>query len=363
MARRRQLEAPSAETLKAISDGIDRDMARSSGLRPPIADVVADAALHASPLPHADREQNARDRADAERLRGAQEKGLVAVELPLDDILADAMTRDRMALDEDEMQELMSSISLNGVRLPIEVHESPVGESGSKYNLISGFRRLTALRRLHAANPDGSFASIPAFVRKPKNAVAPLVAMIEENEIRSGLSQYERGRAAAMAVYDGIFSSLDEAVNVLFQSASKAKRSKIRSFALIHEELGDMLQHATSLNERQCLRIAAGLRAGATEALRSALEQTAVKSAGEEWECLVPVLEQAESAPQDPSRGGRPKSDKTVHRSGRVPVSDGISIEREHGPGGYAIRFHGTSVTAEVVDAAMAEILARLKTD
>ena len=216
------------------------------------------------------------------------------------------------------------------------------------------------MRRLHAAKPDGSFATIPAFVRQPGNAVAPLVAMIEENEIRSGLSQYERGRAAAMAVYDGIFPSIDEAVAVLFQSASKAKRSKIRSFALIHEELGDMLQFATALNERQCLRIASALRAGSTEELRQALEQTSVKSASEEWECLVPALERAETAPQDPSRGGRPKSDKTVHRTGRLDLGEGVWIEREHGPGGYAIRFHGSSVTADIVDAAMQEISKRL---
>lgn len=355
MARRRQLEAPSAETLKAISEGFDRDMARS-GLRPPIADVVADAALHASPLPQADREQNARDRADAERLRDAQDKGLVAVELPLDSILAEAMTRDRMALDEEEMQELMSSISLNGIRLPIEVHDSGQTGNAGQYSLISGFRRLTAMRRLQAASPEGGYGTIPAFIRQPKSAVAPLVAMIEENEIRSGLSQYERGRAAAMAVYDGIFPSLDEAVSVLFQSASKAKRSKIRSFALIHEELGDMLQFATVLNERQCLRIAAALRAGATEALRAALEQSAAKTAADEWECLVPVLEQAETAPQDPARGGRPKADKTVHKAGRVGLSGGVSIEREHGPGGYAIRFHGGSVSADLVDEIVAMI-------
>ena len=58
----------------------------------------------------------------------------------------------------------------------------------------------------------------------------------------------ERGRAAAMAVYDGVFPSLDEAVQMLFGSGSKAQRSKIRSFALVVEELGDMLSFATHLN-------------------------------------------------------------------------------------------------------------------
>lgn len=103
MARRRQLETPSPEALKEIEAGIDRDLSRSTGLRPPIADVVADAARHADPLPQADREAAARDKADAEQLREARDKGLVAVELPIADITADALTRDRIVLDEDEM--------------------------------------------------------------------------------------------------------------------------------------------------------------------------------------------------------------------------------------------------------------------
>lgn len=351
MARRRQLEAPSPETLKAISEGIDRDMTRPGGLRPPIADVVADAAGHASPLPQAEREQNARNRADAERLRAAEDKGLVAVELSLDAVHADAMTRDRIALDEDEMQELMASIALNGVRLPIEVHENTEGDG--QYNLISGFRRLTAVRRLLAANPMAGPKTIPAFVRQPKSAVAPLVAMIEENEIRSGLSQYERGRAAAMAVYDGIFQSVDEAVSVLFQTASKAKRSKIRSFALIHEELGDMLRFATALNERQCLRIAAALRGGLTEDLRSSLEQSDPASAAAEWDMLLPAIERSEAAPQDMSRGGRPKAAPKTARGEKVDLGNGVLLEREQGASGFAIRFHGSSVTAEMVDEAI----------
>jgi ParB family chromosome partitioning protein len=359
MARRRQLKAPSPEALQEISDGIDREIART-GLRPPIADVVADAALHSDPLPQADREVIARDRADAQRLRDAEGKGLVAVEIPLEDILAEAMTRDRLKLDEDEMQELMSSISLNGLRLPVEVHRSVNPEAGKGYNLISGFRRLTAMRRLHAANPEAGHGTIAAFIRQPETAVAPLVAMIEENEIRSGLSQYERGRAAAMAVYDGIFGSIDEAVSVLFQTASKAKRSKIRSFALIHEELGDMLQFATSLNERQCLKIAAALRAGHTEELRSGLEEASPKSASDEWNVILPVLELSEKAPVDPSRGGRPKADRSVHKSGRIDLGNGLALERESGPSGFAIRFHGDRVSGELVDEAIEKLRALL---
>ncbi|KIC08993.1 chromosome partitioning protein ParB [Leisingera sp. ANG-M1] len=352
MARRRQLETPSPEALKEIEAGIDRDLARSPGLRPPIADVVADAAQHASPLPQADRESIARDKADAERLRDAEGKGLVAVEIPLEEITADALNRDRIVMDEEELQELMTSISVNGLRLPIEVFEPLNPEEAGKYALVSGYRRLTALRRLNALSGE-RFRTIPAFIRAPGTIANAMVAMIEENEIRSGLSQYERGRAAASAVHDGVFPTVDEAVAVLFQNASKAKRSKIRSFALIHEELGDMLSHATGLNERQCLRLASALRCGGADRLRAALEQAAGRSAVEEWEAVLPVIEDSEGAPQDLSRGGRPKTGQKVERSRRTQVANGITIEREFGPAGYAIRFSGAEVTAELVDAVM----------
>ncbi|MEW2914173.1 ParB/RepB/Spo0J family partition protein [Leisingera sp. JC11] len=357
MARRRQLETPSPEALKEIEAGIDRDLARGpGGLRPPIADVVADAARHADPLPQADREAAARDKSDAARLRAAEEKGLVAVELPLDEITADALNRDRIVLDEEEMQELMASISANGLRLPIEVFEPLNPEDAGKYALVSGYRRLTAVRRLNAISGGEQFQTIPAFIREPGSIANALVSMIEENEIRSGLSQYERGRAAASAVHDGIFQNVDDAVAVLFQHASKAKRSKIRSFALIHEELGDMLAYATGLNERQCLRLAAALRAGSAEVMRAALEQAGARSAAEEWDAVLQFVEQAEGAPQDPARGGRPKTAQKVEKSRRTQVANGISIEREFGPGGYAIRFHGANVTSDLVDAVMENV-------
>lgn len=353
MARRRQLETPSPEALKEIEAGIDRDLSRSTGLRPPIADVVADAARHADPLPQADREAAARDKADAEQLREARDKGLVAVELPIADITADALTRDRIVLDEDEMQELMTSISVNGLRLPIEVFEPLNPEDAGRYALVSGFRRLTAIRRLHALSGGKRFQTIPTFIREPGSIANAMVQMIEENEIRSGLSQYERGRAAASAVHEGIFATVDEAVSVLFQNASKAKRSKIRSFALIHEDLGDMLAYATGLNERQCLRLASALRAGLADPMRAALEQVGARSAAEEWEALLPFVEQAEDVPQDPARGGRPKAERRVARTGHTRLAKGISIEREHGPNGYAIRFRGDNVTPDLVDLVM----------
>ncbi|MDO6782311.1 chromosome partitioning protein ParB, partial [Marinovum sp. 1_MG-2023] len=97
-----------------------------------------------------------------------------------------------------------------------------------------------------------------------------------------------------------VFPTLYEAVNKLFRNASKAKRSKIRSFARIHEEMGDMLEFATGMNERQCLRLATALRAGQGPKIRDALEAVKVRSLAEEWAGMLPFIEEAEGAEPNP---------------------------------------------------------------
>lgn len=354
MAKRRQLEVPSAEALKELEEGFARETSRA-GVRPPIADVVADAALHSDPTAPSEREANARDRTDAKALRDAMDKGLIARELPLHEITADALTRDRMNLDGPEMEELINSIARTGLRLPIEVFATANPDAAGKYALISGFRRLAAYRHLNTMTGGEKYTTIPCFIRDPGSIAETLVAMVEENEIRVGLSQYERGRAAAIAVQDGVFNSVDEAVATLFQNASKAKRSKIRSFALVHEELGDMLRFATQLNERQCLRLATALRGGQAGQIRDALEAQEVRGPEEEWAVMLPSIEAAEGTAPDPARGGRPKAQKPAI-GGAVALANGISMQKISGPNGYAIRLQGRAVDSDLVDQVMDQI-------
>ncbi|WP_323764779.1 ParB/RepB/Spo0J family partition protein [Marinovum sp.] len=345
MARRRQLEPPSPEALKELEEGFARES--RSGLRMPIADVVGEAAAMSQPLPAEARAEQARDKADAARLRAAEQDGRLVRMIPVTEVHVTGVSRDRIEVAQDELMELAASISESGLRLPIEVYQNDEG-----YALISGFRRLEAFR--HLAASVGGHAEIPAFVRAPETVAEVYVAMIEENEIRVGLSQYERGRAAAMAVSDGVFTTLDEAVNALFRAASKAKRSKIRSFAMIHDELADMLAHATAMNERQCLRLATALRAGLGPEIREALEQAKPQSAEEEWQVMLGFVERAEQAERAPGRGGRPKAKRAVTRQ-RRELPNGIAIEKEEGAKGFAIRLHGP-VSADMVDDCLIEI-------
>jgi ParB family transcriptional regulator, chromosome partitioning protein len=111
---------------------------------------------------------------------------------------------------------------------------------------------LQALQRLAAeegAEP-GKFDTVLALLRRPETAAEAYLAMVEENEIRVGLSYYERARIAARAAELGVHPSPQMAIRALFASASRAKRSKIASFLLIHAELDGSLRFASAIPER-----------------------------------------------------------------------------------------------------------------
>ncbi|MCE6959210.1 ParB N-terminal domain-containing protein [Cereibacter sphaeroides] len=352
MAKRRRLEAPSAAELEELETGFARETSVSS--RPPIAQVAADAASLSMPLPATERASAARDSVDASRLRRAEAEGLLLLEIPLAEIRADDLTRDRLRVDGEEMDELRASIRAHGLRLPVEVFERPEGQ-GERFGLISGWRRLWALRSLHAETGEDRYAVVRALVRRPADVSAAYVSMVEENEIRADLSPYERGRIAALAAGQGAFASVEEAVDVLFSAASKAKRSKIRSFALIHEELGDLLAFAPALGERPGLRLAHALRGGYATALREVLATGQGTDAEAEWALMEPLVKAAEGKALDPSRGGRP-----ARRP--VPSIADVSIERADDGRGFLLRLQGPDVDDQLVQRIATEIRRMLET-
>jgi plasmid stability protein len=74
--------------------------------------------------------------------------------------------------------------------------------------------------------------------------------MVEENEIRVGLSYYERARIAARAAEQGVYPDETAALRGLFASASRAKRSKIGSFMVLYHALDADLRFASAIPER-----------------------------------------------------------------------------------------------------------------
>jgi ParB family chromosome partitioning protein len=338
MAKRKRLTPPSDEALSRIDAGFSRSPERPTGgpLRPiaPIAAIAAEAAAQSEA-------EDPTTRADAERYRKALADGMMVEALALDHIAADDILRDRAVIDADEMAELKTSIATHGLRLPIEVYPITEPNKGFSYGLISGWRRLTALRELRTETGDPRYGTIKALIRKPDSAADAYISMVEENEIRADISQYERGRIAVLAAEQGAFDSYSDAVGALFASGSKAKRSKIRSFALLHETLGDVLRFPAALSERQGLQLAGMVKAGQGGRLRDALAQAHPGDATDEWALLEGAVKPTQPTLQP--KPSAPRTAPTPHSRRSLP--QGVSLIHERNGTGHVLRLEGAGVT------------------
>lgn len=273
MARKR-VAPPSEAEIAAIRSEIspERPPTRDLlGATAPIAQIVGEAAQ--APV-----EEIRRLRETAEGHRAAAEEHAAAVEgerllldLPLEAVRRDYLTRDRLGATEVVEQDLAlrESLRVHGQRTPIEVVALP-GEA-DVYGLVSGWRRLMALEALLSETGESRFATVRAVVRSGQSRAASFVGMVEENEVRLNLSFYERGRICALSARDGVFPDVETAVCALFRSASEAKRSKVRSFVLVHDALADVLRFPQTLSERLGLTLAKALKWQAEPRIREGL--------------------------------------------------------------------------------------------
>lgn len=356
MAKRRRLEAPGAAELADLEAGFAaKPISDRLGLAAPIATIAGESARAAEVLTTEKRVSIARDSVDAEAWRQAMTAGRVISELPLEAIDLDHLMRDRIVVEASELEELKSSIQTNGLRLPIEV----VALDDGNYGLISGWRRVTAMRQLLEEQGE-AFARIKAIIRPPHEAAALYTAMVEENELRSQISPYERGRIAVVAAQMGAFSDTEAAIETIFATASKAKRSKIRSFAFVHGEMGDMLQFGTDLSERNGLRLAYALREGYGRQLRTALFGAIRGGPTLEWAVLEPIVAAAEAVERVSDKGGRPKTRFARPTGQQEDLANGITMERVLHEDGYSIRLRGAVVDVTMVDLMMDELRRRL---
>lgn len=272
MAKRKRL---SPARIGIWSDS-DEDSGALAAGPPPIAHVAAEASV-----------VSALEEVTAE-LTLARTEGRLIQAIPLDVIDADYLVRDRMLAADDELSALMASIEARGQQTPIEL----VALEDGRYGLISGWRRLTALRRLYQETSEDRFSLVQALLRTPENASDAYVAMVEENEIRVGLSYFERARIALKAIEQGVFADRRAALQGLFGSASRARRSKIGSFMPVVEALEDVLRFPASIPERLGLRLSKALevRASLTNELKRALQKGAPQSLEDEQAIITSVL-------------------------------------------------------------------------
>ncbi len=346
MAKRRKLTAPSAEHLDRIEAEFRRETSPNPGMAP-IAQVAAENAMNVNVVDPALRGKLA----ELEKYRAIEAQGLVARLIPIAAVDPTSLTRDRMELDPQDFAELKASILANGLRMPIEVCALDPQDGQPRYGLISGYRRFRAVSELRG-QPGQAAGVVEALVRPAADAVKSMEAMVEENEIRADLSHFERGRIAVLAAQSGVYRDVEEATGRLFAFSSKAKRSKIRSFALVFERLGDVLTFPQALKEKQGLALAAALRDGAGDALREALAAVAPIDPAQEWAAVARVLEGFVAKPRSgqKDRGGRPKASTETFETAR-----GTRVGWTRKGQGVVIQLDG-----ELDDAAIARLMAVL---
>ncbi|MCF7728093.1 ParB/RepB/Spo0J family partition protein [Sulfitobacter sp. M22] len=288
---------------------------------PPIAHVAGDAATSAA-LAEV-----------AAELQAARTEGRMVQSLPLDQIDARYLVRDRLIVDDDDMAALRASLSSRGQQTPIEV----VATEQAGYGLISGWRRLSALTQLYAETGDIRFSTILALVRRPVDAADAYVAMVEENEIRVGLSYYERARIVSRAVEEGVYPDAKKALSSLFGNGSRAKRSKIKSFLPVVEHLGSHLSHPAAIGERLGLALSQKLQ------LDAEFSAHVIRVLKAETESLTPEAEQnllgkalhSKDASTSSSRREAPVRD---------PLAPGLWLQR----GEATVTIGGPALTPEI---------------
>lgn len=292
MARRRRLDPPrpgafAGEPARTEPAGAGIFPLGAPRQAPPISHVAGEAAASAA----------LEDLSEA--LRSAREEGRLVQAVDLDAVEADHLIRDRMAAEAGEFEALTASLRARGQQTPVEL----VALGPGRYGLISGWRRLTALRRLHEETGDPRFAKVLALLRRPQDAPAAYQAMVEENEIRVGLSYYERARIVARTVDAGVFRDEAAALRGLFGAASRAKRSKIASFAALHRALDGALRFPAAIPERLGLRLARALEEdpGLGPRLRERLRKTPPADAEAELAALARACGQKPPAPAAPA--------------------------------------------------------------
>ena len=257
-------------------------------------------------------------------------------QIPLAQIDAEALPRDRLTLDDEALAALQRSVLSDGLRQPIEVFPMQ-GRPPFAYGLISGLRRLTVFRTLATQRANGDFATIPALIRTPASIPAALAAMVTENEIRADPSPWDKGRILVKVVADGHFPTLDAAVTALYPHTSRQKRSRLRAAASVVDALDGLISTPDQLVERQIERMSSALRGGFVELIEHILREYCGQSLATQWSALLSTLNEAnkceEEIPATPTRPGRPRR--------MLSLPQGLVIRREVLPNGYALRFTG----------------------
>lgn len=231
-------EAPAEAPVPAGTDSTSR--------RSPMAAAISENADALRERAEAEARIRAENDALAHEFVRLKKLGVVVDLIALDDIRVHALNRDRAAGRDEDLDELKDSIRDIGLSNPIRV----VARDGG-YDLVQGYRRLTAYKELLAETGDAeAWGRIPAGMVAPGESIEGLYRrMIDENMVRRDISFAEMAELARAYADDpeSPAGSLDAAIAALYASANRQKRNYIRNFARMLEGLGEALLHAPAI--------------------------------------------------------------------------------------------------------------------
>ncbi|MCE8009730.1 ParB/RepB/Spo0J family partition protein [Aestuariivita sp.] len=352
MAKRKRLTPARPGYLEGPSGGMRAPETKSMPLGSPSPAPIAQVAGHASATA-ALQELSA-------RMATARREGRLIEALPLEAIDEGYLMRDRIEQDADELASLMDSLRARGQQTAIEVIAlpEPAPDGTARYGLISGWRRLTALKRLYAMRSESEFATIKALIIAPETAQAAYVAMVEENEIRVNLSLYERARIALRTVHEGVYPTARAALQGLYGAATRSKRSKIGSFMTLVEPLDQVLRFPTAIPERLGLSVvkAIGADPDFAEKARVRLRSRPPATAEEELRLLADLVAGRRAKDAGPEPRGAPTSSPPDPRSQPQPIAEDLRLRYD--AAGQRVELTGARIDAAFV-AALKEWLAR----
>jgi ParB family transcriptional regulator, chromosome partitioning protein len=166
--------------------------------------------------------------------------------IPLSELKATRLKRDRAMRLDPALDDLKASILGIGLSNPIRVAKAANGG----YELIEGWRRSLAYRALHAETGDDRWSHIPAHLAPVAESDIELYRrMVDENMVRKDVSFAEMARLVRGAVDERVegCEDIDKAVDTIFASATRQKRSQIRYFAALMHSLEKYLEHPEAI--------------------------------------------------------------------------------------------------------------------
>ncbi len=302
MSRKRRMfdiELPEDEAPQTVPAGKVSDNQR----RGPMATAISETAESSRDRARIEAEIRAENDALAQEHVRLKRAGLITDMIPLDAIDTHKLIRDRAPVADFELAELIASIREIGLSNPIRVEVAADG----RYELIQGWRRLSAYRQLLADTGDAdAWGAIPAGIVAQGDALDQLYRrMVDENMVRKDISFAEMAQLALHYAMDPQTAENDpeKAVAILFKSAGYQKRSYIRNFIPLVQRLDGVLIYSQEIPRALGLSLAQKLDEvpGLVAAIRADLADWDTRSIKDELDVLRRYAGQGDDSDPEPA--------------------------------------------------------------